>query len=884
MTKLAVMIRRIRAFFRPVAAEQEMEEELQHHLALETEANLARGLPPDEAARQARLAFGAVEALREEHRDARGLRWLEDFIGDSRYALRSLRRSPVLAAAAILTLALGIGANTTIFSAVNAVILRPLPFPDADRLVMVWEQNPSKGWYKNVAAPANMLDWRDRVKDFDDVMGYASWDPSFTLTGDGPPAFIPSALVTGNFFSVLGVHAELGRTFTSAETWETGTDVAVISHRLWQTRYSGDPAIVGRSIQISGRSVQVVGVVPAGVSFPEEETDLWMPTAWPAASRGEVPFRRAHWMWAIARLKPRVTPEMAEQELHAVARQLQVEYPATNGSMGAGLTPLHEFLLGSIRGPLLLLLGAVGLLLLIACGNVGNLLLVRAAGLEREVSLRLALGAGRGRLVRQALTESLVLSAWGGAAGILLGWWGTRLLLRLQPAGMLPVREIGISWSVLAFVTLITTLCGLLFGIAPAVWSAGRLPAEVLQEGGRGGSGHRVRRWSDLLVVSEVALALLLTIGAGLLARSFWRLSAVDPGFDGRGVLATRIILPGMRYDTSEKIAGFFDALLREGGALPGVTRSAGTTQLPLTGLRWTSDFTAEGWRPDQVGFEVAHKEVTPDYFLTMGVPVLQGRAFSDADRAGAPPVVMINQALADRYFPGQDPIGRRICFDKVPDSASVWRTIVGVAGNEHQEALQLDPRPEFIAPRAQNGGLGLELLLRTDGDPERLGPEVRALVHRLDPELAILAMTTMDEVRARSVARQRFLLTLLSVFAITGLLLAVVGVYGVIAQMARGRVREMGIRIALGAEPRQVQWLVVRHGLRLIAVGLGVGLAAAFLATRAMASLLYEIAPADPATFVTVPALLVLAGMAASWIPALRASRQDPAGALRLE
>jgi putative ABC transport system permease protein len=447
------------------------------------------------------------------------------------------------------------------------------------------------------------------------------------------------------------------------------------------------------------------------------------------------------------------------------------------------------------------------------------------------------------------------------------------------------VHDIGLSWPVLAYVFAITLVCAFLFGTAPALWGARRMPAEALKEGGKSGTGgHRVRRWSDALIVGEVALALLLTVGACLVLRSFWRLTQVDPGFDPKGVLSVLVVLPGNRYDSDEKIYTFFDDLVRRARALPGVTMAAGTTSLPLTGLRWTSDFRAEDWGPDQVGFDVGHREVTPDYFRTMAVPVVSGRAFTEADRADALPVVLINQTLAARYFPGEDPIGRRVTFAKVPDSTSVWRTIVGVVQDERQETLALEPRSEFIAPAAQDGGGGLFLLLKTAGNPADLGPSARDLVAQMDPDLAILSMTTLAEVRDRSLARQRFLLTLLGAFSLVGLVLAVVGVYGVMAQLARGRVREMGIRLALGARSGEVQWLVVRHGLRLVALGLAIGLTASLLLTRSITALLFQVQPMDPLTFIAVPLLLVLSGLAACWLPALRASRASPALALRTD
>jgi putative ABC transport system permease protein len=552
--------------------------------------------------------------------------------------------------------------------------------------------------------------------------------------------------------------------------------------------------------------------------------------------------------------------------------------------MGAGMTPLHEFLIGDTRAPLLLLLASVGVLLLIACGNVGNLLLVRAAGMEREVALRLALGAGRNRVMRQALTESLVLSVMGAVAGLAVGWAGIKVLVLLQPPRLLPTGDIALSWAVLGYILLITVVCAALFGAAPAAWGARRAPADALKEGGKSGSGsHRVRRWNDLLVVSEVALALLLTIGACLVLRSYWRLNSVDPGFDGERILSTFVVLPNARYDSRPKVTAFFDELVTQAHALPGVIGATGTTGLPLAGLRWTSDFTAKGWTPDQIGFEVGHREVMPDYYRMLSIPMLRGRAFTEADRDGAERVVIINQTLAAKYFPGEDPVGKLITFDKVPDSNSVWRTIVGVAQDERQ-VLDQEPKPEFTAPFAQDGGAGLYLLLKTRGDPALLGPQVRDLVERLDPALAIVQTTTLTAERSKALARQRFMLTLMGAFSVTGMLLAVIGVYGVMAQLARGRVREMGIRIALGAQVGSVQWLVVRHGLQLVGGGLLLGLAASVLLSRSISALLFRVEPLDPVTFITVPLLLILSGLAACWLPAFRVSRASPALALRAD
>jgi len=885
MSAIKGLAARVRALLFRRATEQALDDEIRFHLEQETEKNIRLGMTPDEARRHALVQFGGLAQAREAHHDVYAARPVEEALADTRYTLRTMRRAPALTAAAILTLALGVGANAAIFSAVNAVVLRPLPYPNPDRLYMLWEENPEKGWYKNVVAPANMLDWREQVAAFADVMGYTDSFGTSTLTKAGEPVIVKPTYTTGNFFSVLGVRAALGRTFTDAETWRTGQSVTVLSHRLWRDRFGGDRRVIGRSIELDGRPVQVVGVMPEGFAYPTEQADLWQPWAWDPANRQQVFFRRAHWLDVVARVKPGVTEEVANAQLQAVVVRLQRDYPATNKLMGAGMTPLHEFLVGDTRLPLLVLLGAVGLLLLIACANVGNLLLVKAAGREREAALRLALGAGRGRLVRQALTESLVLSLAGGACGVALGWWGTRALQAMQPTGMLRVSRFDFDWTVLGYVLAITTVSGLVFGIAPALWSSRRLPLDALKEGGRGGSdSRRVRRWGERLVIGEVALALVLSIGAGLLVRSLLRLQQVNPGFDPNGVLAARLSLPGGRYDSDGKANAFFTRLEERLRTIPGVEGVAGVSAPPLTRTGYTSDFTVAGWPAGTYGSEVAHRRITPDYFKVMKTPVLRGRTFTVDDRLGSPNVVIINEAFARKHFPGQDPVGQRVTFDRIPDSTSTWNTIVGVVGSEHQTKLSLAPQMEVYEPTSQSATNVLSFVIRTTGDPAVLGPSVRMAVAELDRGLAVESMRTMHEVRTASLARERFLTMLLLVFAGVGLALAIVGVYGVMAQMARRRVREMGIRLALGAQANDVRWLVVRNGLRLVVAGLAIGIATALLATRAMAAMLFGVAAKDPLTFVLVPLILVVTAVVATWLPATVASRADPATALRSE
>jgi putative ABC transport system permease protein len=873
---------RLRALFSK--ADREFDEEIRFHLDRETERHVAAGRTPDEGRRLALKAFGGVEATKELRRDGWGVRWLDDTLRDARYAIRSLARNPVLACTAILTLALGIGASTAIFSALNAVVLRPLPFPQPDRLVMVWEENREKAWYQQVAAPANVLDWRDGVPAFADVAAYEEFDDTVTLTGMGEPRLLSKAVVMGNLFAVLGVGAQQGRTLTDQETWRTSRRVAVISDRLWRTDLGTDPGTVGRNIILDGQPTEVVGIMPPSFGFPSRDVDVWMPFAWDPAQRTAVSFRRAHWARVVARLAPGVTHDDARPQLDAVMARLQQEYPETNTGAGAGLTPLHAFLTRESRGPIAILMAAVALVLLMACANVGNLLLVRAAGRDREAALRLSLGAGRPRLVRQALTESLVLSAIGGLAGLGLGWLGTRAFDLLRPSTLVHLGDVRLDWRVLVYVVAASTLSGIIFGAAPALWSGRRRPAEVLKDTGRGSTSHRASQWASGLVIVEVATALLLASGAGLLIRSFVALQQVDPGFDAEGVLVVALNPRGERYDTDEKIRLFYRELLTRARALPGVQDASGVTELPLTGNGWTSDFTVAGRSPDDYGVEVSHREVMPDYFRTMRVPVIRGREFTAQDTAGGLPVVLINETLARRYFPDDDAIGQQVAFTRTPTDTSSWKTIVGIVADERQTSLGNEAPAQFTAPFEQDPSGSVQLVLRVDGSPAALAPDVRTMVARIDSDLPITEMRTMNDVRAASLERERFLLALLLMFAGVGFLLASIGVYGVMAQFARGRTREMGIRLALGASARDVRRLVLVRGLRLASIGLAIGLVTALFATEALRAFLFDVEPTDPLTFTTVAALLLATAMLATWLPALRASHTDPAATMREE
>jgi putative ABC transport system permease protein len=875
---------RLRAVFRRAVVERELSEEIRFHLEQEAEKNRRQGMDEGEARRRALAAFGGVERTKEDYRDGRGDRALTDWRGDFRQAARLFRRNPTLAGAIVLTLALAIGANVAIFSAVNAALLRPLPFHRPERLAMLWEDNHERGWVQQSVAPANMLDWAEQVRSFAGVAAYSDFAEQSAIETPSGPRPLRSIAVTGGFFDVLGVRPVRGRGFGAADTWASGERIAVMSDAAWRQHLGADSTIIGTTVSIDGRPVRIVGVMPPRFAFPDASVELWVPTAWEPGERGQTYFRRAHWLRPFARLRDGATFAEARAELTAVMSRLERDFPGTNRNMRAGMEPLHDFRTGTTRRPLLVLLGATGVLLLIACANVGNLLLVRAAAREREVVLRRALGAGRARVARQTMVESLVLAGAGGALGLLLGWWGTHALGALQPAGLLPARDISPDLRVGSFVLAVTTLSALAFGVAPALWSARRNAADVLKDASRTSSGsRRVRRWGSLLAISEVALAVVLTVGAGLLLRSFWHLTQVKPGFEPRGVLVVTLAFPEARYAEGEDVQVFQDRLRERLHDTPGVESAALATQVPLASYSaWTSDFAVRGQPVPEQSREIGHRDLSPGYFQTMRVPLVAGRDFTLEDRRGGERVAIINETMRDRHFATLDPVGQLIAFTRTPDSSATWYRIVGIAGSEYQKSLGDSPQPEVFTALSQIPRYGVRLVVRSTGDPALLVPTIERLVTDLDPAMPLLATTTLEDARSGSLARERFLAILLLAFAVVGALLAIVGVYGVVAQLALRRTNEMGIRMALGAQAAHVRWLIVRHGLTVVGVGVLAGSMIALAISGVMRTLLFHVGPVDLVTFSVVPLGLLLTGVMASWLPAARATRADPTIALR--
>jgi predicted permease len=814
---------------------------------------------------------------------------MENLLQDLRYGIRMLAKKPAFAAVAVLALALGIGANTAIFSVVNAVLLRPLPFKDPDRLMIVWEDNTKLGFPKDTPAPANFVDWRDQNQVFDGMAAVAT--QTFNLTGAGEPEKLEGQRVSASFFPLLGVEPTLGRSFLPEEDRPEGERVVIMSHGLWQRRFGSDPAIVGKPLTLNGQPYTVVGVMPKSFRFPDpfesetEENSVWVPIAF---SSQEASNRGGHYLLVYARAKPGVTVKQAQADMNTIAARLQQQYPDTNTSLGAVVTSLHEQVVGDIRPALLILLGAVAFVLLIACANVANLLLARAAARQKETALRTALGASRSRLIAQFMTESVLLAALGGAVGLLLAVVGMRVLVALMPANLSQAKDINIDAKVLGFTLLVSLVTGVIFGLAPALHASRPDLNESLKEGGKGTAGVARSRVRGLLVISEVALALVLLIGAGLLINSFLRLRSVDPGFNADNLLTMKVVLPRLKYPDPVRRTAFYDELLQRVSSLPGVQSAGVTTNLPLTFKGNNGGVTIEG-RPEPAPDErpiVITRTVSPDYFRTMNIPVLKGRQFSPQDTADKPGVVIVSEATARQFWPGEDAIGKRIKLGGF-NSDAPWLSVVGVAKDVRQFELDIAPKPQAYFPYAQMTYSYLaprDLVVRTSGDPLGLAAAVRGEVWAIDKDQPVSNVATMEQILSNSVARQRFNMLLLVIFAAVALVLAAVGIYGVISYSVTQRTHEIGIRMALGATSKDVLTLVVGQGLKLVSAGVGIGLGSAFVLTRLMQSLLFGVSATDPTTFAAISAVLVAVAMLASYVPARKATKVDPMVALRYE
>ncbi len=873
----------LRSLFRKNTVEQELRSELRFHIERQVEENLAAGMSPQEARRAAMREFGGVEQVKEECRDTRRANYLENLIQDIRYGLRMLRKSPSFTFFAVAVLALGIAANSAIFSIADAVLVRPLPYRDSNRLVMVWEDSSAYGFPKDTPAPGNFSDWKSRNQVFEDLAAIS--DGSFNLTGSGNPENLIGKWVTANLFSVLGVNPAIGRDFRPEDDVPGAPGVAILSHGLWLRRFGGDPQIIGKDISLNYEKCTVIGVMKRGVQFPDRETELWVPSRF---NTKQLTNHGNHFLQVVARLKAGVSLMTANANLATVASQLEKAYPDSNAKVGAFAVPLREELAGDVRPAILMLVGAVCFVLLIACANVANLLLSRATGRRRELAMRLALGATRGRVIQQMLTESILLALFAGAAGLLLSIWGTKFLAALIPAGFAPLSGTGVDVRVLLFTLLVSLATGILFGIIPASRvSQFHLTPSLNQGGGRsavGSSGHRLR---DALVVCEVALAIVLLAGAALLVRSLQNLYHLDPGFRADHVLVMRTPLPRQKYESFVHRTVFYDQVLANVGNLPGVIAAGYTTWVPLTNAGGATGITIEG-KPEPAPGNILIPNVrivSRDYMRALQMKLIDGRLFEQRDAAGTLPVALINQTMAKNYWLGENPVGERFKEGTYREK-SPWITVVGIVGDVHQAGLDVPARAEMYLPyQQQDSGYEPEYLaVRTSGDPMALAEIVRQQIWAVDKEQPVAGVMPFEDMVDENLSSRRMQASLLSGFAGLALLLVTLGIYAVLSFAVAQRTQEIGVRVALGAQPRDVLGMIFAQGFKLFLIGAAIGLAAALALSRALVHLLYGVSAYDPASFAIVTILLAAVALLACYIPARRATRVDPLIALRYE
>jgi len=808
-----------------------------------------------------------------------------------RYGARMLVKNSGFTAVVVLTLALGIGANTAIFSVINAVLLQPLPFAQSERLVTVWNVNTKQAGDGFSVSYPDFNDWRTQQQSFDGLAAFRTRD--LTLTGVGEAIRLRGASATSDLFPMLGVTPRLGRVFTPEED-RAGNHAAILSDTVWRTRFKGDANIVGRTVSINSQSYTIVGVMPPKFTFPlnaDPAAEMWIGAAVDNEGRGAplTSQRGNHAIEVIGRLKTGVSLAQAQAEMSRLAAGLEKQYPGENPDMGALVVPFFKRVVGDVQQALWLLLGAVGCILLIACGNIANLLLARAVTRQKEVAVRAALGAGRWRVVRQLLVESVLLALLGGVAGLLLAWWGTDALLKLVPGGLPRVAETSLDGRVLGFTLLLSAVTGVLFGLVPALQSSKLDLVTVLKEGGRsGGDGGRGNRIRNTLIVAQMAIAFVLLVCAGLLVGSFWRLQQVNPGFDPKNVLTFRLSLPTTKYAENAQIESFYRQLTERVSVLPGVTTVSGTTVLPLSGQNSGVGFAIEGipTEPEKpFPHDSALRTVRAGYFNTMGIKMMEGRDFDARDTLMGTQVAIINETLARKHFPGQNPMGRRINPSFGIDERGIqWREIIGIVKDVHHASLSEAAEEEIYVPHAQAPLSTITMIARTNNDPHNLIASVRREVAALDSELPVFNIRTLEENMTRSVAQPRFNTLLLAVFAGVALLLTAVGLYGVMAYSVTQRTQEIGIRMALGAQTYNVLGLIIRQGMVLALSGVGIGLIGAFALTRLMASFLFGIGATDPLTFAAIGLLLTAVALLACYLPARRAAKVDPMVALRCE
>jgi putative ABC transport system permease protein len=888
-------------------SDQRLREEMEEHIALQTAENLRAGMPEKEARRQAVLKFGGVGTVREEYHAEQGLPFVENLFQDLRYALRQLAASPGFASIAILTIALGIGATTAIYSVVDAVLLHPLPYPNPAELVRVEDDLPGVGAQ---GVGISVPEWRDlESSGIFQSAAITGRGANVNLTGSAQPLRLSFKQVTPNYFAVLGVDAQLGRTFDASDATPGYNLEVVISDGLWRREFGADPHIIGKAMLLDDDVYHVVGVMPRGFRDQGSTTDEQNVELWLGAGFAGVPFppplrgSRLRSRAVLARLKPGLTVAAAQAHLDALVVSLTKQYPADyppETAWTVHLVPLSETVVGNVRQPLLLMMGAVGLVLLIGCVNVANLLLARATARGREMAIRQALGAARTRLIRQLLTESLLLSLLGGIAGLAILFFTRKLLLRIIPATLPRLNDISIHWTVLLFALGVSVLAGAFFGLAPALQATKLDPGDVLRQEGRGSKGSRNQtRALGALVVTEFALSLVLLIAAGLLLRSFWDLYKVQPGFNADRVMAVLTWLPGPNdptkdpYQTATQETVLLRELLRRSRALPGVEEAAigDEAAVPLGhSLPTRLPLIREGIETmDNQAPVIDSPIVSPEYFHLLGMPLLRGRVFSNEDLESTPQVAVINQAAARTYWPNQDPVGKcvRLHLDTrglVSSAPPAWTTIVGVIADARTESLADAAIPQIYRSAYQRPAKDLAVFLRGQLDPAAIPEQARAMIQSINPELPVFGAKRLPDVVSGSLAQRRFSMEMVLLFALTALLLAGIGVYGTISYIVSQRTRDIGIRMALGAQRKTILNMILSQGLSLAFTGAVVGLVGAWIVSHLMAGLLYGVSPTDPLTFIGVTVVLTAVALAACFVPALRAVRVDPLVALRYE
>jgi putative ABC transport system permease protein len=879
------------ALLRKGRLEQELDEEVRSHVEMLVEENLRKGMSPEEARYAALRSFGGVEQVKEVYRERRGLPMIETVIQDVRYGARMLAKNPGFTAVAIITLALGIGANTAIFSIVDAVILRPLPYKDPDRLVMVKELIPVASPDPIPVCASDVAQFQRQNQAFESVAAFRS--EQFDLGGSGEPERITVERVNASLFSLLGVQPMLGRTFTPEDD-QPGHPLAILSYPLWQRRFGADPGVMGRTVTLDRQPYTVIGVTPRSFVFPlhgmeqGDAADVFIPMAFTPEELKAVAdnFNNS----VLARLKPGVSLARANLDLDAIAHRILQTYPPElrdQVKLSAVALPLSAQVVGKVRTLLLLLLGAVGFVLLIACANVANLLLTRAASRQREITVRLALGAGRARLLQQLATENLLLAIVGAGLGLLLALGIMQGLAGWMPAEIPRVNAIGVNLTVLAFTIVLTLFTGLIIGVAPALAPSRTELQAALKEGGRSGQqGPQHRRLRSALVMWEIALSLVLLVGAGLLVRSFERVLSTQPGFQPEHVLTASLSLPEAQYKQAAQTRGFYRELIARLAQLPAVKAVGVSTDLPLE-AHWEEMITPEGYQPPPgAGLNVCmHSVILGDYLRALGVPLLRGRYFTEQDTPTSTPVLIVSESLAKRFWPHQDPVGKRLKTGP-PESKDPWLTIVGVVGDVKQGPMDTPTMPHTYGSYSQSNipCSSLNVAVRAQGNPLSLASALRATVWGLDRQLAVARVRTMHQIISESTAPRRFNLSLLAAFATLAVALAAIGIYGVISYSVAQRTHEIGIRMALGAQRDDVLRQVIGQGLVLLGAGVLIGVLGASVLTRFLATLLYEVRPTDPVTFIAVSLVLTVVALLASYVPARRATKVDPMVALRYE